>query len=104
MQFYSEHNAAQGRYEEACRNANASNQDARQKKDQRIEDDLVAGGWEAIEKYNKLLDERWQRARCLAEYDGISIGRRIARRAAERLEEYGSGVDRVQLMQHHEGE
>lgn len=87
VQFYSEHNAAQSRYEQACREANASNQDARAQSRQQIEDNLVAGGWEAIQEYDDLLNERWRRASCIAEYEGVSMGFAILGRAKARLSE-----------------
>ena len=81
----SEHNTSMRRYETACRNANASNQDARAAGRQEIEDSLVTGGQQAIDKYEATLNKRWKEASCLAEYDGVSSGYRILKRAKARL-------------------
>ena len=89
----SPHQAAQRRYESACRQANASNQNARKSLRQQIEDRLVTGGQQAIDDYESLLNERWKKAGCLAEYDGISMGYLILERAKARLVEQPTGDD-----------
>jgi hypothetical protein len=85
VQFYSEHNLAQGRYEQACREANASNQEARADWRKQIEDDLVTGGQQAITEYEAHLESQWRKANCLAEYDGVNMGYAILNRAKARL-------------------
>jgi len=86
VRFSSDYNDSQARYETACREASASDQKARRSYRDQIVDNLVEGGLEAIQKYEKLMDERWEAARCLAEYDGVSMGYANAKLARERLE------------------
>lgn len=86
MQFYSPHNEAMRRYETALGEAKASDNDARRRKWQEKEDELVEGGAEAIAKYKAHLDEKWKEASCLVEYDGLSIGYSILRKAEARIE------------------
>ena len=83
----SPHEIAQTRYEQRCREANVSNADARKNWRQNIEDSLVEGGQEAVDEYKALMDERWEDASCLAEYDGVSMGYAIMFRAQARLDE-----------------
>jgi len=82
----SDHDRAMSAYEANCRSANASNQDARERRRDSIEDSLVAGGIEAINEYRKTLNARWEKANCLAEYDGVGMGFAILKRAEERLQ------------------
>lgn len=82
----SPHNQAQAEYERQLGMAKASNQEARAARRQSLEDCLVQDGIEAVMEYEALLDRRAQNARCLAEYDGISIGRAIAARARCRIQ------------------
>ena len=83
---HSEYNRSMANYEARCREANASNGEARTRRRASIEDSLVKEGLEAVESYEKTLRKRWKNARCLAEYDGISMGFSIAARARKRLE------------------
>ena len=83
--FDSHYNQQMRTYEDNVRAANASNQDARAAARQDIEDSLVVGGIPAIDDYVKTLDERWEKARCLAVYDGLRMGYGIAKRAKERV-------------------
>jgi hypothetical protein len=84
-QLDSHYNQQMRTYEDNVRAANASNQDARAASRKEIEDSLVAGGMPAIDAYVKTLDERWEKAGCLAEYDGLRMGYGIAKRAKERV-------------------
>jgi hypothetical protein len=51
--FNSEHNQAQGAYEDSLRQAKASSGSARQSRWKETEDNLVAGGIKAIEAYEQ---------------------------------------------------
>jgi len=82
----SPHEAAMSRYEQRCREASASNADARRDWRQKIEDEIVEGGQAAADEYKALMDKRYQAANCLAEYDGVSMGYAIWRRAQARLD------------------
>lgn len=82
----SDHNKSMRRHESALGAAKASNQDARAQSRQRIEDSLVAEGMSAVDDYVRLLNKRWDRANCLAEYDGLRMGYGIANRAKARIE------------------
>jgi hypothetical protein len=79
----SPHAIAQTNYERRCREANVN---PRNNWRQEIEDGLVDGGQEAVDKYKALMDERWLAASCLAEYDGINMGYAIMFRAQARLD------------------
>jgi hypothetical protein len=92
VQFYSEHSRSMRQYEQSCREANASNMTARQARWQKIEDDLVAGGHRAILEFECDLDVRKEHAKCLAEYDGISISIGILNRAKLRLAQQEASV------------
>jgi hypothetical protein len=83
----SEYDDSMKRYEQSCRSASASNQSARANARLQIENELVEGGIAAIEEYESELDEQWDEAQCLAEYDGISMAWAIAQRARLRLTE-----------------
>ena len=74
------------RYEQRCREASASNADARQARRKSIEDELVEGGQQAVDEYKALMDKRYQSANCLAEYDGVRMGYALWRRAQARLD------------------
>lgn len=84
--MFSPHNESMARYEIAVAEAKASD---RKSVWQGIEDRLVEGGIVAIEEYEQQLDDRWKAARCLAQFDGVGIGRDIAKRARERLTKQG---------------
>ena len=87
MQFAeNEHNSSMRQYEEKCREAAASNSSSRQQRHRAIEDNIVDEGIKSLLEYEKTLQERWSRARCLAEFDGVSIGFTIAARARKRIE------------------
>jgi hypothetical protein len=72
-------------YETAVREANASDQNARANSRKSIEDSLVDGGMPAINDYVAILDKRKEKARSLAEYDGLGMGYDIADRARKRV-------------------
>ena len=82
----SEYNRSMRQYEEKCREAVAFNSSSRQQRFKAIEDNIVAEGVESLVEYEKTLQERWSQARCLAEFDGVSIGFAIAARARKRIE------------------
>ena len=81
----SEYDAAQSRYEKECREANASNQDARAIRRKAIENELVQEGIDSVIKYESELDAKWEKAKCNNEYDGLRMGYAIVKRAKERL-------------------
>lgn len=82
----SPHHIAQARYERGLAEAHASNSEARKNSRQQIEDDLVNGGQKAIDEYRDGLDKQWKAAKCLAQYDGVSMGYAICDRAQARLD------------------
>lgn len=81
----SDHSRAMREYEQACCEAHASDPDARKIKRKSLEDELVEGGMEAVNSYRATLSKRWEKASCLAEHDGLSIGFSIAQRAEARI-------------------
>jgi hypothetical protein len=84
----SDHDRAQARYESACLLANDYQRQAptRHARWQTIENNVVEGGLEALAEYEETINYRASKARCLAEFDGISIARDIIARAKARLE------------------
>lgn len=88
VQFYSDYNDSMSRYEQKCREANASDSNWRQQRRQEIEDELVEAGLSAINEYIEKLDQQWKEAGCLAEYDGLRIAYGIGNRAKARVELY----------------
>jgi hypothetical protein len=91
----SEHDRSMREYEQRLGEAKASDSSKRASRHQSIEDSLVEDGLAVVEEYVKNLNKRWDRARCLAEYDGINMGYGIAERAKARIltGEQPSGLD-----------
>ncbi len=83
VEFYSEHNVAQTKYERSCAEANASW--GRAELYEGTIRKLIEGGPEAVVHYEQLLDKRWAEATCNAEFDGVRIEYWIAKQARERL-------------------
>jgi hypothetical protein len=50
------------------------------------EDELVLEGQEAIDTYRAFLVKRWEKAKCLAEKDGVNLGFEIVKKAQIRLD------------------
>lgn len=81
----SDHNRSQRQYENACREAHAADPDARAQLKKSVEDKLVEGGMEAVNAYREMLNKEWEKASCLAEFDGLSMSFAVALRAEKRI-------------------